>query len=125
MNQCHDYGDFAMLLTLAFLFVLLGYSIFCFYKRQAIFHLLGAFLWVLFTIYHYNLSVGWDINRGFALFGTLLFLIMVLAPLYLRSKSLGEEEEEEPESGVDIYIKRRDKIKDAARKIRGKDNWEE
>jgi len=107
-----------MLLTLTFLAILLGYSIFCFYRRQSIFNLLGALLWFLFSMNEYFYSTGWDTHRGFALFGTILFFIMLLAPLYLRPKSLGEEEEE-PEKGIDKYLERRKKIKDAARKIRG------
>ena len=114
-----------MLLTLCFLFILLGYSIFCFYRKQPIFNLLGALLWFLFSMNEYFYSTGWDIHRGFALFGALLFFIMLLAPLYLRPKSLGEEEEE-PESGIDRYIRRRGRIKEAARKIKGeKEYWEE
>lgn len=116
-----------MLLTLCFLFILLGYSIFCFYRKQGIFHLLGAFLWFLFTMWTYSQSAGtWDINRGFALFGALLFFIMLLSPLYLRSVSLGEEEGPEPESNVDRYIRKRDKIKEFGRKIRSKtEYWDE
>jgi len=114
-----------MLLTLCFLFIVLGYTIFCFYRKQAVFSLLAAFLWFLFSMNEYFYSTGWDTHRGFALFGTILFFIMLLAPLYLRPTSLGEEEEE-PKTGIDIYIERRNKIKDAANKIRGKQEyWED
>ncbi len=119
-NKAADFMSQAWLFvgTLIFLAIALAFSIYYFTKKQIILSIIGGFLWFLFVVFMYSHSTGWDIYRGFAAMGFLMALMSWIIPLAWR-QSLPGEEEPPTESGVDRYIRRRDKIREATRKIRG------
>jgi len=111
-----------MLLILLFFVVAMGFSIYCWVVKQGLLGLLSFVLWFMFVVYSFGVSlVQWDLYYNFGLFGSLMALIIMLTSLYMiinRPKIPGEEEPEK-ESSIDRYIRKRDKIRDATRKIRG------
>jgi len=111
-----------MLLTLLFFVVAMGFSIYCWIKKQGLLGLLGFALWFLFVVHSFGLSLArWDLFYDFGLFGSLMGIIMMFTSIYMiiQKQNIPGEEEPEKESSIDRYIRKRDKIRDATRKIRG------
>ena len=114
-----------MLLSLCFLFVLFGIWIVAYIKKYTLLSLISGAFWFLWAMYEYNLSAGWDTHRGFAMLAGLFALLSWVLPYLWRGGDV-DIQEDEPESGIDRYMRRRKKVKDAARKISGgSDGWEE
>lgn len=100
----------------------MGFSIYCWIKKQGLLGLLSFVLWFMFVVYSFGVSlVQWDLYYNFGLFGSLMALIMIITSLYMiidKTRIPGEEESPK-ETNVDRFIRKRDKIRDATRKIRG------
>lgn len=109
-----------LLLSLLFLVVCLGFTIFYFIKKSTLFAAIGGGFWFLFVIYTYSNSTGWDIYRGFALMGTLLAFLSWIIPFTWRNNPVEEEPEEEY---VDSINRQRDEIINASRKSRRKEEF--
>lgn len=111
-----------MLLTLLFFVVAMGFSIYCWIKQQGLLGLLSFFLWFLFVVQSFGLSLArWDLFYDFGLFGSLMGIIMMFTSIYMiiQKQNIPGEDELPKETNVDRFIRKRDKIRDATRKIRG------
>lgn len=96
-----------MLLTLLFFVVAMGFSIYCWLKREGVLGLLSFLLWFLFVVHSFGLSIArWDLFFDFGLFGCLMALIMVFTSIFMiiqKQTIPGEEEKPRYESYEDIF----------------------
>jgi hypothetical protein len=112
-----------MLLVLFFFVVAMGFSIYCWVKKQGLLGLLSFALWFLFVVQSFGLALAqWDLYYDFGLFGSLMAFIMIITSLYNIIKgraSLPGEEEPEEVDYVTRISEHRKRIAEAVRKRRG------
>jgi hypothetical protein len=113
-----------MLLTLLFFVVAMGFSIYCWAKRNGILGLLSLAVWFLFVVYVFGASLTrWDLQYDFGMFGTLMAFIMVITSLYriLQRPKMPDEEEPQEKTVITRVSERSKKLNSLYRSMRGGD----